>query len=144
MTRIIQVIVEIEMYWFTSKERERKDYFPSLIYYYASPDAIEKRREKSLKEKEREEKRRGSEKMERGKIEKKEQKELERLKGIVRDQYKEKKNAYRKKVCEIMQNFLTFLSASLDKETENSTVKKVAKEIYCYAVSLDQEVVIKS
>ena len=67
--------------------------------------------------------------MEREKIERKEQKELERLKGIVRDQYKEKKNAYRKKVCEIMQNFLTSLSASLDKETENSTVEKVAKEI---------------
>ena len=28
-----------------------------------------------------------------------------------------------------MQNFLTSLSASLDKETENSTVEKVAKEI---------------
>ncbi|CAG8530852.1 9590_t:CDS:10 [Paraglomus occultum] len=37
-----EVIVEIEMYWFTSKQRKRKDYFPSLIYYYASPDAIEK------------------------------------------------------------------------------------------------------
>ena len=155
MTRIIQVIVEIELYWFTAEQRKRKDYFSLLIYYYASPDAIEKRREKSLKEKEREEKRRGSEKMERGKIEKKEQKELERLKGIVRDQYKEKKNAYRKKVCEIMQNFLTFLSASLDKETENFTVERVAKEILLlrkgefldietYAVSLDQEVVIKS
>ena len=126
MTRIIQVIVEIELYWFTAEQRKQKDYFSLLIYYYASPDAIEKHREKSLKEKEREEKRRGSEKMEREKIERKEQKELERLKGIVRDQYKEKKNAYRKKVCEIMQNFLTSLSACLDKET---TVEKVAKEI---------------
>src|SRR5205085_455113 len=89
-------------------------------------DAIEKHRERSLKEKEREEKRRGNEKIERGKIERKQQEELERLKGIVRDQYKEKKDAYRKKVCEIMQNFLTSL---LDKETENSTVEKVAKEI---------------
>ena len=53
---------------------------------------------------------------------------MERLKGIVRDQYKEKKNAYSKN-GEIMQNFLTSLSASLDKETENSTVEKVAKEI---------------
>src|SRR6185312_2170744 len=117
------------MYWFTSKQRKRKDYFPSLIYYCASPDAIEKRRKRSLKVKEQEEKRRGNEKMERGKIERKQQEEVERLKGIVRDQYKEKKDAYRKKVCEIMQNFLTSLSASLDKETENSTVEKVAKEI---------------
>ncbi|CAG8603312.1 1764_t:CDS:2 [Paraglomus brasilianum] len=78
---------------------------------------------------EQEEKRRGNEKMKRGKIERKQQEESERLKGIVRDQYKEKKDAYRIKVCEIMQNFLTSLSASLDKETENSTVEKVAKEI---------------
>ena len=28
-----------------------------------------------------------------------------------------------------MQNFLTSLSASLDKETENSTVEKIAKKI---------------
>ena len=79
--------------------------------------------------KEQEEKRRGNEKMKRGKIERKQQEESERLKGIVRDQYKEKKNAYRKN-GEIMQNFLTSLSASLDKETENSTVEKVAKKYY--------------
>ncbi|CAG8601692.1 3585_t:CDS:2, partial [Paraglomus occultum] len=42
-----EVIVEIELYWFTAKQRRRKDYFSSLIYYYASPDAIEKRRERS-------------------------------------------------------------------------------------------------
>ena len=45
--------------------------------------------------------------MERGKIERKEQKELERLKGIGRDQYKEKKNAYRKKVCELFNIFVS-------------------------------------
>jgi len=131
------------MYWFTSKERERKDYFPSLIYYYASPHAIEKHRERSLTEKEREEKRRGHEKMERGKMERKEKEELERLKGI----YK-KKDAYSKKVREIMQNFLKSLSASLDKETERSTIEKVAEEIFAVfldidTVSLDQKVIIK-
>src|SRR6185369_15571168 len=113
------------MYWFTSKERERKDYFSSLIYYYASPDAIEKRRERSLKEKEREEKKRGNEKMERGKIERKEQEELERLKGIMRDQYEEKKDAYREKVCRIMQGFLIDLA----KETKPSMVDKVVESI---------------
>ncbi|CAG8545549.1 14516_t:CDS:10 [Acaulospora morrowiae] len=35
-----EVIAEIEMYMMTSAQRRRKDYFPSLIYYYANPDNI--------------------------------------------------------------------------------------------------------
>ncbi|CAI2176069.1 3494_t:CDS:2 [Funneliformis geosporum] len=42
-----EVIAEIEMYIFTPGQRKRKDYFPSLIYYIASPDEI-----KSYKKKE--------------------------------------------------------------------------------------------
>ena len=92
MTRIIQVIVEIELYWFTAEQRKRKDYFSLLIYYYASPDAIEKRREKSLKEKEREEKRQGSEKMERGKIER-------RAKRVGKIKRHSKRSIEREKEC---------------------------------------------
>ncbi|RHZ59940.1 hypothetical protein Glove_360g132 [Diversispora epigaea] len=35
-----EVIAEIEMFLMTPEQRKRKDYFPSLIYYHASPDTI--------------------------------------------------------------------------------------------------------
>ncbi|CAG8577314.1 7366_t:CDS:2, partial [Acaulospora colombiana] len=35
-----EVIAEIEMYMMTPAQRKKKDYFPSLIYYYANPDKI--------------------------------------------------------------------------------------------------------
>lgn len=41
------------MYTFTPAQRRRKDYFPSLIYYFANPDSI-KRYEKIDKEEEEE------------------------------------------------------------------------------------------
>ncbi|RIA84385.1 hypothetical protein C1645_417057 [Glomus cerebriforme] len=37
-----EIIAEIEMYTFTPGQRKRKDYFPSLIYYFANPDSIKK------------------------------------------------------------------------------------------------------
>ena len=63
--------------------------------------------------------------MERGKIERKEQEELERLKGIVRDQYEEKKDAYREKVSIIMQGFLIGLA----KEVKPSMVDKIVESL---------------
>ncbi|PKK64465.1 hypothetical protein RhiirC2_869283 [Rhizophagus irregularis] len=48
-----EIIAELEMYTFTPAQRRRKDYFPSLIYYFANPDSI-KRYEKIDKEEEEE------------------------------------------------------------------------------------------
>ncbi|CAG8487684.1 795_t:CDS:2 [Acaulospora morrowiae] len=35
-----EIIAEIEMFTMSQSQRERKDYFPSLIYYHANPDSV--------------------------------------------------------------------------------------------------------
>ncbi|GBC04372.1 hypothetical protein RclHR1_05640015 [Rhizophagus clarus] len=37
-----EIIAELEMYTFIPGQRKRKDYFPSLIYYFATPDSIKR------------------------------------------------------------------------------------------------------